>query len=232
MSVRPVANASEDAQIQVILPYEVTKEYTVESITDIPVKPVYSVIKRLTDILVSLIALTIGAIPMLMIAMTVKCTSPGPALYIQERLGKNGKKFNIVKFRTMFINAEENGAQWSVGDADSRATRFGRFLRHSRLDELPQFWNILIGNMSLVGPRPEREVFYNAFEEYIHGYRERMKIVPGLSGYAQVYGGLDLKPEEKICYDIEYIKRRSLWLDFKIIVKTALIVFHLNFQRN
>ena len=209
----------------IILPYEVKGEYYIEKVEVYQHKPLFGIVKRMTDIAVSLTALLLGLIPMAIIAVLVKMTTPGPALYVQERLGKNGKKFNILKFRTMYEDAEKDGAQWSVGDDDERVTPLGHFLRQSRLDELPQFWNILIGNMSLVGPRPEREVFYTAFEEYIHGFDERLKVTPGLSGYAQTYGGLDLPPEEKIQYDVEYIKKRSLWLDFKILIKTLMIVF-------
>ena len=100
----------------------------------------------------------------------------------------------------------------------------GRFLRKSRLDELPQFGAILCGKMSLVGPRPERECFYHEFETYIHGFCERLKVKPGLTGLAQVNGGYDLKPEEKIVWDVEYIKKRSLWLDAKILFKTIKVV--------
>ncbi len=217
-------NNTRQGESNVILPYEVHGEYYIEKVEVYRHKPLFHICKRITDIVVSLLALVIGLIPMAVIAVLVKATTPGPALYRQERLGKNGKKFNILKFRTMFEDAEKDGAQWSVGEEDERVTPLGHFLRQSRLDELPQFWNILIGNMSLVGPRPEREVFYTAFEEYIHGFDERLKVTPGLSGYAQTYGGLDLPPEIKIQYDVEYIKNRSLWLDFKILVKTLLIV--------
>jgi lipopolysaccharide/colanic/teichoic acid biosynthesis glycosyltransferase len=157
--------------------------------------------------------------------LAVKCTSKGPALYSQDRLGLNGKKIMMVKFRTMYIDAEKNGAQWSRGDSDPRITKIGRFLRKTRIDELPQLWCILKGDMSLVGPRPEREIFYNEFEKYIHGFSERLKVKPGLTGLAQVNGGYHLRPEEKVVYDVDYIKRRSLALDIKIIFKTFKIVF-------
>ncbi len=209
----------------VIMPYESHDEFYIEDLGKIKSKPIYSFFKRLFDIVVSLICLVILALPMLIIAIIIKCDSKGEAFYKQERLGLNGKKFNIVKFRTMCVDAEKNGIQWSSGDKDTRITPLGRVLRKSRLDELPQLWCILIGEMSLIGPRPEREVFYDEFEKYIHGFRERLKVKPGLTGLAQVNGGYYLKPEEKIIYDVEYIKTRSTWLDIKIIFKTFKVVF-------
>jgi len=122
------------------------------------------------------------------------------------------------------MDAESNGAQWSEGERDTRIFPLGHKLRQYRLDELPQFWCILKGDMSLVGPRPERECFYKEFETYIHGFSERLKVKPGLTGLAQVNGGYNLKPEEKIIYDVEYIKTRSLALDLKLIFKTVGVV--------
>ena len=124
----------------------------------------------------------------------------------------------------MDMNAEKDGCRWSDGDNDPRITSVGRFLRKSRLDEIPQFWCILKGEMSLVGPRPERECFYNEFEEYIHGFSQRLKVKPGLTGLAQVKGGYYLKPEEKIIYDIDYIKNRTLKLDIKLVFDTFKVV--------
>ena len=210
---------------KVVLPFEKKGEYFIESVGEIPKKPLYSFIKRAFDILASLIALIILAIPMLIIAAMIKIKSPGPAFYKQERLGYRGKKVNIIKFRTMNLDAEALGAQWSQGDDDPRIFPLGRTLRKFRLDELPQFWNILKGNLSLVGPRPEREIFYDEFETYVHGFHERLKVKPGLTGLAQVNGGYDLKPEEKIVWDIEYIKNRGLLMDLKILFKTVAVVF-------
>lgn len=139
--------------------------------------------------------------------------------------------FEIIKFRSMYDDAENNGAQWSDGENDERITPFGKFLRLTRMDELPQFAQILTGKMSLVGPRPERECFYEKFETYIHGFSERLKVKPGLTGLAQVSGGYDLRPEEKVVYDIEYIKKRSLWLDLKCILLTVRIIFSHNGAR-
>lgn len=181
--------------------------------------------------MLSLFALIVLLIPMLIIAVIVKLTSPGSVLYKQERLGKDGVSFEIIKFRSMYADAENNGAQWSDGENDERITPFGKFLRRTRMDELPQFAQILTGKMSPVGPRPERECFYEKFETYIHGFSERLKVKPGLTGLAQVSGGYDLRPEEKVVYDIEYIKKRSLWLDLKCILLTVRIIFSHNGAR-
>lgn len=210
-----------------IMPFDNTdvKEYYIDDLGKLKPKVFYSIVKRLFDFFASLIAIIILFVPMIIIGILVKCTSKGPILYKQERLGKNGKPFKLVKFRSMRVDAEANGAQWSQGDDDPRITKFGRFMRKARIDELPQLFTILSGKMSIVGPRPEREVFYNEFEKYIHGFRERLKVKPGLTGLAQVSGGYDLKPEEKIIYDIEYIKKRSIWMDIKVIFKTVLVIF-------
>lgn len=211
-----------------IMPYENidNKEYYIERIENLKRKPLYSVLKRLIDFFASFIGILLLWVPMVIIAIIIKCSSKGPAIYSQVRLGKNGKPFKLYKFRSMVVDAEAGGAQWSKGDEDPRITKVGRFLRKTRLDELPQLFNILSGKMSLVGPRPEREIFYNEFEKYIHGFKQRLLVKPGLTGHAQVNGGYDLKPEEKILLDIEYIKKRSLWLDIKILFKTVLVVFN------
>ena len=208
----------------VILPYEKSGEYTVEALGEVQDKPVYSAVKRTFDIVVSALALAVLLVPMLLIAALVSATSEGGPLFAQERLGKDGKPFMMRKFRTMHVDAEKDGAQWSRGEADQRITKVGAFLRKVRLDELPQLWNILKGEMSFVGPRPERQVFYDEFETYIHGFSERLKVKPGLTGLAQINGGYFLRPEEKVRYDVEYIKTRSLWLDVKILLKTVVVV--------
>lgn len=203
----------------VILPFEKNGEYYVEDLGDLPPKRVYEFFKRLFDIVISGLGIIVCAIPMLVIAIIVKCTSRGNVFFYQERLGKNGEKFNIIKFRTMVPEAEAMGAQWCTDeDNDPRFTKIGRVLRKLHIDELPQLWCIFTGHMSIVGPRPERKVFYDEFEKYIHGFSQRLKVKPGLTGHAQV--NHKLKPEEKIMYDIEYIKKRSLWVDFELIIET------------
>ncbi len=190
----------------------------------------YLFLKRAFDIVTSLLAMVVLALPMAVIAICIKIDSPGTVLYKQERLGKDGKVFNVLKFRSMHMNAEKYGAQWASSE-DPRTTRIGAFLRKCRLDELPQLYCILVGDMSLVGPRPERPVFYEEFAKYIDGFEQRLLVTPGLTGLAQVRGGYDLDPEEKVVYDIEYIENRSAWLDLKIIFETVAVVFSHNGAR-
>lgn len=187
-------------------------------------RPAYQIIKRCFDIVGALVAGLVLMIPMILIGIWIKADTRGPVLFRQERLGLNGKPFTIYKFRSMYTNAEVNGPQWAEKD-DWRCTRAGRILRKTRMDELPQLWNILVGDMSFVGPRPERAYFYDRFETYIHGFRNRLAVKPGLTGWAQVNGGYDLPPEEKIVYDMEYIRHQSLWMDLSCILKTVSLVF-------
>ena len=211
---------------KIILPYEYKEDehYYVEELGQVKKKPVYAFFKRAMDMTCALIGLLIAGVPMIIIALIVKLSSKGGAFYKQKRLGLNGKPFYLVKFRTMVADAEKNGAQWSNGDKDPRITKVGSFLRATRLDELPQLWTCFTGKLSIVGPRPERPEFYDAFEEHVHGFSERLKVKPGLTGLAQVNGGYDLRPEEKVVLDVEYIKKRSIWLDIKIIFKTVGVV--------
>lgn len=184
----------------------------------------YLVVKRFFDFFFASIGLIVLAIPMAIIALIIVLDSPGAPIFKQERLGLNGKPFVIYKFRTMHMDAEKNGPRWADRE-DRRCTQFGMFLRKTRIDELPQLWNILKGDMSFVGPRPERQYFYEQFEKYIVGFSNRLVVVPGLTGYAQVNGGYELKPEEKIVYDMEYIEKRSVLLDLWCIVQTFRVVF-------
>lgn len=215
----------EKENVSVILPYANNEEFYVEELGTVERKPVYTFLKRTFDIVFALILLVLLAVPMLVVAIIVKLTTKGSALYYQARLGLNGKPFNIIKFRTMYEDAEADGLRWSMGDDDPRITPVGRILRKTHLDELPQLWCILIGDMSVVGPRPERPEYYEQFEQYIHGFHERLKVKPGMTGLAQVRGGYYLKPEEKILYDIEYIKTRSLGLELRILLETVKVVF-------
>lgn len=197
--------------------------YVVETVTIRP-KYVYSLMKRCLDFIFAVFGLVVCAIPMAVIMLAIKMDSRGPVIFCQERLGLNGKPFMMYKFRSMYMDAEKNGPQWAAQD-DDRCTRVGSFLRKTRLDEIPQFFNILRGDMSFVGPRPERAVFYERFEKYIIGFHQRLLVKPGLTGYAQVNGGYDLLPEEKIVYDMEYIKKRSCSMDIMCILKTVKILF-------
>ena len=215
---------TESGAEKVILPFERTDEiYEVEKITYLPPKPVYGFIKRTVDVIASFVGIIILLIPMLIAYICVAVTSKGKPIYRQERLGLGGKRFYIYKFRTMYENAEEDGIRWSTGDDDERLTAVGRVLRRIKFDEIPQLFNCLTGDLSLVGPRPEREVFYKCFEAYIPGFSQRIMVKPGITGLAQITG-LFLRPEEKIKYDIEYIKKRSLSLDAKILLATVAVV--------
>ena len=210
---------------KVILPYEKSGEYSIKHIDDISREWRYYFIKRTFDIILSFICLVILFIPMVFIGLAIKIMSPGSIFYFQERLGKNGRKFKIIKFRSMIEDAEHDGPQWCIDENDERITKIGRVLRKYYLDELPQLWCVLVGDMSFVGPRPERECFYKEFETYIHGFSERLRVKPGLTGFAQVEGDFATPPEKKIMYDIEYIKRRSILFDIKILIKTIYVVF-------
>lgn len=212
-------------KVSVILPYASDQEYYIEDLGTVTDKPLYAFLKRAFDITFALVFLLLLAVPMLIIAVIVKLATKGPVLYYQARLGLNGKPINVIKFRTMYVDAESDGIRWSMGDDDPRITPVGRILRKTHLDELPQLWCILTGDMSVVGPRPERPEYYDRFEQYIHGFRERLKVKPGMTGLAQVRGGYFLKPEEKILYDVEYIKTRSVGLDLRIVFETIKVIF-------
>lgn len=197
-----------------------TKKYVVEKIGKLPRKKGYDIVKRIMDCSIALVSLVFLAIPMLLIGVMIILDSPGNPIYAQVRLGMNEKPFTLYKFRSMRLDAEKDGIQWAES-ADPRVTKIGRILRDFRLDELPQLWNIVRGDMSFVGPRPERPEYYALFDTYIDGFRQRMMVMPGLTGHAQIHGGYDLLPEEKIVYDIEYMKKRSLWFDAKCILSTV-----------
>jgi len=185
-------------------------------------------VKRILDIVVSLSLLILGAPIWLTVALLVKLTSPGPAVYKQERIGRNGKPFVMMKFRSMYIDAEtKSGPQWAT-ENDPRITPFGRFMRKTRLDEIPQFINVLKGEMSLVGPRPERRFFIEQLRKEIPWYVRRIKMTPGITGWAQVKHKYDETIEDvrqKVLYDLYYFENMSLALDLKIIVRTILVVF-------
>ena len=177
---------------------------------------------RFMDIICAIIGLAIGICLLPFVLLGNLIANRGSLFYQQERVGKHGEVFNIVKFRTMVKNAETNGAQWAEKN-DARVTRFGRILRNSRIDEIPQFYNILKGDMSVIGPRPERPYFVKELSQIIPFYETRHTIKPGLSGWAQVnsrYGSSVDDSLEKLQYDLYYIKHRSFFLDVNILVKT------------
>ena len=193
------------------------------NVNDIPLQGVNSFIKRIIDIGISGAALVVLAIPLGLISLVVKLTSQGPVFYRQERMGLDGKSFTIVKFRSMYDDAErETGPVWAQA-SDPRVTPVGRFLRRSNLDELPQLWNVLRGDMSIVGPRPERPHFVAQFKHKIPQYMLRHKVKAGLTGWAQVNGWRGNTPlEKRIEYDLYYIENWSVRLDLKIMWLTLI----------
>ncbi len=193
------------------------------NINDVPLQGVNNAVKRSIDLGISSVALLVLALPFALIAALVKLTSRGPVFYRQERMGLDGKSFTIVKFRSMHDDAEqETGPVWAVPD-DPRVTSLGRFLRRANLDELPQLWNVFRGDMSLVGPRPERPHFVQEFKHKIPQYMLRHKVKAGLTGWAQVNGWRGNTPlEKRIEYDLYYIENWSVRLDLKIMWLTLL----------
>lgn len=183
----------------------------------------YKVVKRGLDILFSL-ALLIVTSPILIISlMIVFLQDFKNPLFSQKRVGVGNKEFTIYKIRSMVHDAEKNGAKWAEKN-DMRVTTFGKFIRKTRIDELPQLWNVIKGEMSLIGPRPELEVFYKEFEKTIPNFRDRLQVRPGLGGWAQVNGGYDITPKEKLEYDLEYIENLSFKLEAEIFFKTIKVV--------
>ena len=182
-------------------------------------KPIYEMAKRLFDLLLSILLLVVLLVPMGILALAIRLDSSGPVLYRQTRLGLSGVPFTLLKFRTMTENAECGGPVWAAKD-DPRRTKIGVFLRRFHLDELPQLWNIFIGDMSFVGPRPEREIFYQTFGMIVADFDKRLLVKPGLTGLAQISGGYDLTPAEKWRYDMQYIGNRSVLLDIRCLVLT------------
>ena len=181
--------------------------------------------KRILDALFGVLGLIITAIVFIFIAPIIKLTSPGKIFYKQERVGYMGKIITIYKFRSMKSDAEkETGPVWAQKD-DPRVTKIGKFMRKTRIDELPQSWNILKGEMSLVGPRPERPILTEEFHQKWPEFAKRLRTIPGITGWAQINGGYDISPKEKCILDNYYIDNWSLWFDLKIIFKTARIIF-------
>lgn len=183
-------------------------------------------VKRLLDLIFAII-IGICTLPlMIMAAIIVKIESKGPIFFVQERIGEGNKKFNIVKFRSMTTDAEKNGPQWASKN-DNRVTHWGKIMRATRIDELPQLWNVLRGEMSFVGPRPEREYFIQQLEKEIPYYNLRHTVKPGLTGWAQVmypYGASVEDAYRKLQYDLYYIKHHDIIFDIKVLLKTITIV--------
>ncbi|MEH1008519.1 sugar transferase [Winogradskyella sp. ECml5-4] len=188
----------------------------------------YIFFHRAFDVTFSLIGLIVGVLLLPIILIGNLMGNKGPLFYVQERVGINGKPFNIVKLRTMVVNAEKDGVKWAQKN-DKRITSFGMFLRRSRLDEVPQFYNVLKGDMSIIGPRPERPFFVSELSRIIPFYETRHMIKPGLTGWAQVstrYGSSVDDSLTKLQYDLYYIKHRSVFLDFSITIKTLSTILY------
>ena len=185
--------------------------------------PLQEALKRGFDIFFALIGLVVSAPIMLITAIIIRLDSPGPIFYLQQRVGKDGKDFKVIKFRSMKQDAEQGGPQWA-SENDPRVTRVGRIIRKIRFDELPQFINVIKNDMSFVGPRPERRYFVDQLEKVIPFYALRMHARPGITGWAQInypYGDTIEDAKEKLKFELYYMKHRSLWLDLVIIFQTV-----------
>lgn len=180
-------------------------------------------LKRLTDITIALPCL-VAAMPFaLFVYIVIKLEDHGPVFYFQERIGKGGKPFNIIKFRTMSVNTEEDGVPQLAEANDDRLTTVGKFLRSHHLDEIPQLWNVLRGDMSLVGYRPERKYFVDQIMEHDQRYTRLYEIRPGVTSYATLHNGYTDTMEKmliRLDMDLHYLEHRSLWLDMRILVQT------------
>ena len=183
------------------------------------------VIKRIIDILVAAVMLLLTSPFFLVIAIMIKRTDHGPIFYTQKRLTKGGKVFDIYKFRTMIVNAEKKSGPIKAGENDSRVLPVGRFLRATRMDELPQLINILKGEMSMVGPRPERPELAEIITRNIPEFEYRLKVKAGLTGYAQIYGRYCTTSYDKLKLDLTYIRKYSILLDLKLILMTPKVLF-------
>jgi Undecaprenyl-phosphate glucose phosphotransferase len=196
------------------------------NIHDVPLRGLNTVLKRALDVAISGVALAVLFVPMTIVALLVKLTSTGAAFYRQERMSLDGRSFWVWKFRSMHVNAEDRTGPVWARDNDPRVTRLGRWLRRFNIDELPQLWNVFRGDMSLVGPRPERPFFVEQFKHKIPQYMLRHKVKAGLTGWAQVNGWRgNTSIEKRIEYDLYYIENWSVWLDIKILWMT-LVKFH------
>jgi len=187
---------------------------------------VYRGIKRWLDLFASLFGVILFLPLYILIALAIKLDSRGPVFYRQERVGQDGRLFSLIKFRSMTVDAEKDGPVWAVVN-DQRVTRVGRWIRKLRLDEIPQLINVLKGEMSLVGPRPERPYFVKRLEKEIPFYSHRHVVKPGITGWAQIlypYGATREDTQEKLKYDLYYIKHLSPMMDLRIITETAKIV--------
>ena len=181
-------------------------------------------LKRTFDLIITGLGGLVALPLFLLIAAGIKLSSRGPVLFKQTRIGRNGRPFVLYKFRSMRVRADQDGACISVRN-DPRETRIGHYLRATKLDELPQLWNVIVGDMSIVGPRSERPFFVDRFNKDIPGYSQRFRVKAGITGFAQVAGSYDTLPEDKLRYDLIYIKNYSILLDLRLILQTVRAVF-------
>jgi len=187
--------------------------------------PMQRIVKRAMDIVLCSLAMIVAAPVMLVVALAIKLEDGGPVFYRQDRLTRGGREFKILKFRSMIVDAEKfAGAVLASGD-DPRITRVGKVIRATRLDELPQILNILKGDMSIVGPRPERKVLADEIQKELPEFEYRLKVRGGLTGYAQIYGKYNTSSYDKLRLDMMYIENYSLMLDIKLIILTLRIIF-------
>lgn len=181
--------------------------------------------KRVFDLIVSLIGLVLASPIMLMAYIGIKLSDGGPAIFAQERVTRDNKVFKLYKFRTMVVNAEKHTGPVLATDKDPRITPLGAFMRSTRIDELPQLFNVIFGHMSIVGPRPERQYFIDQFKQYIPDFEYRLAVKAGVTGLAQVLGKYTTTPEDKLRYDLLYIRNYSFLLDLRIVLQTIKTVF-------
>ena len=187
---------------------------------------VTALVRRTCDLAGSLLLVLLTLVPILLVACLIKLESSGPVLYRQDRVGRHGRVFSLLKLRSMRNDAEVGGPRWAA-ERDPRITRVGRFIRSCRLDEVPQLINVIRGEMSLVGPRPERPCFVQRFGQLIPRYDERISVLPGITGWAQVNYKYTASMEDtrvKLLYDLYYITNRSLLLDLRILIATVPVV--------
>ncbi len=183
-------------------------------------------IKRCIDVIGSAVVLIVTSPIMVFAAVAIKRTSPGAVIFKQDRIGLDGQEYTLYKFRTMLADAEKHTGPVLAAQSDARITPLGRWMRATRIDELPQLFNVLKGDMSLVGPRPERAFFVNQFRETIVGYDLRHSVKPGVTGLAQVAGGYSTTAERKLRFDLMYIFDYSLLLDIQILLRTVLVMLN------
>ncbi len=184
---------------------------------------VYEIVGRISDIVISIIGLLFTLPILILFSFAIMLETKGPAVYSQIRVGKGGRLFKIYKLRSMRLDSEKDGIKWAE-ENDHRITKVGRVIRRMRIDEIPQLFNVLKGDMSVIGPRPERPFYTIEFNRKIPGFINRLRVKPGLTGWAQVNGGYNITPEEKFKLDMYYIENRCIGMDLLIMLKTLIVV--------